>query len=250
MLSIIIITKNEEEVIEDCIKSAKPVADEVIVVDDYSDDKTVDIAKKLGARIVQNRFVDFSAQRNFAMSLAKNNWVLFLDADERLTPEFIKELKSIINRERLKSDTIGGYFIKRKTYYYGRDWGFSDKVQRLFYKPNFTEWKGQLHETPYIKGEYSEINSPILHFTHRNLSQMVKKTNNWSEYEAGLRLKAHHPKMNVFRFGRIIITGFFRSYIKEKGYKNGTEGVIEAIYQAFSMFITYAKLWEKQNSSN
>lgn len=250
MLSIIIITKNEEEVIEDCIKSAKPVADEIIMVDDYSDDKTVEIAKKLGAKIVQNRFVDFAAQRNFAMSLAKNNWVLFLDADERLTPEFIKELKSIINRERLKSDTIGGYFIKRKTYYYGRDWGFSDKVQRLFYKPNFLEWKGQLHETPYIKGEYSEINSPILHFTHRNLSQMVKKTNNWSEYEASLRLKAHHPKMNVFRFGRIMLTGFFRSYIKEKGYKNGTEGVIEAIYQAFSMFITYAKLWEKQNSSN
>lgn len=250
MLSVIIITKNEQDVIEECIKSVKSVADEIIVVDDYSDDDTASIAQKCGAKVVQNKFVDFSKQRNFGISLVKNNWVLYLDSDERLTPEFITELKSIIGREKLKSDVISGYFIRRKTYYLGRDWGFSDRVQRLFYKPNFVEWKGLLHETPYIKGEFSEISSPILHFTHRSLSQMIKKTNNWSEYEAQLRLKANHPKMNVFRFFRIIITGFAGSYFKEKGYKNGTEGLIEAIYQSFSMFITYAKLWEKQNQKN
>ena len=93
----------------------------------------------------------------------------------------------------------------------------------------------------------SEIKSPILHLTHRNLYQMLEKTNEWSEYEAKLRFDSKHPKMSWWRFLRIMLTGFFKSYLLEKGYKNGTAGIIESIYQSFSMFITYAKLWEKQN---
>src|SRR3990167_417999 len=102
-------------------------------------------------------------------------------------------------------------------------------------------------ETPKIKGSFSEIKSPILHLTHRNLYQMLEKTNEWSEYEAKLRFDSKHPKMSWWRFLRIMLTAFFNSYLLEKGYKNGTAGIIESIYQSFSMFITYAKLWEKQN---
>ncbi len=244
MLSVIIITKNEEDVIGDAVKSAKEIASEILVIDDYSEDKTADIARKEGARVIQNRFTDFSTQRNFAMSLAADDWVLYLDSDERLTPEFIEEVNEVVKNKA--NEDVGGYFVRRKTFFYGKDWGFNDRVQRLFYKPNFIEWKGVLHETPFVKGQFLEIKNPILHFTHRNLSQMVKKTNNWSEYEAQLRLKANHPKMSSLRFIRVMTTGFFDSYIKQKGYKNGTEGLIEGIYQAFSMFITYAKLWEKQ----
>ena len=77
---------------------------------------------------------------------------------------------------------------------------------------------------------------------------MVAKTNEWSEYEAQLRLKSKHPGMASWRFFRVILTGFLKSYFKEGGYRNGTAGIIEALYQAFSMFITYAKLWEKQQA--
>ncbi len=116
----------------------------------------------------------------------------------------------------------------------------------MFYKDRFIEWKGVVHETPKIKGEFGEISAPVLHYTHRDLTLMVDKTNKWSEYEADLRWKSHHPRMNVLRFIRVMATAFIGSYIGEKGYKNGTAGLVEAIYQAFSMFITYAKLWEKQ----
>lgn len=244
MLTIVVITKNEEEVIEDCLKSVKDIASEIILVDDYSSDKTVEIAEKYGAKVVQNKFKDFSTQRNFGMTLSKNDWVMYLDSDERLTSGFKDEVKKIVGLSPI--DKVGGYYVRRKTFFYGKDWGFSDRVQRLFFKPLFKEWKGTLHETPVVKGNFAEIESPILHFTHRNLSQMVRKTNNWSEYEAELRVKSNHPKMNIFRFFRVMITGFVQSYIWEKGYRNGTHGLIEAIYQSFSMFITYAKLWERQ----
>ena len=185
-------------------------------------------------------------QRNFAFSKVSFDWILYIDADERLTDEFKKEVKGVLDNFR-EENGIGGFFIKRKTFFFGKNWGLSDKMQRLFYKKNFIGWEGVVHETPKIKGSFSEIKSPILHLTHRNLYQMLEKTNEWSEYEAKLRFDSKHPKMSWWRFLRIMLTGFFKSYLLEKGYKNGTAGIIESIYQSFSMFITYAKLWEKQN---
>ena len=243
MISVLIISKNDGDVIGDCIKSVKDLADEVIVVDGGSQDKTIEISEKFGAKVVKNAFRNFADQRNLALSLAKNEWIFYIDSDERATPEFIESIKIKIESA---DDNIGGFYIKRKTFYLGRDWGFSDKVERIFRKDKLRNWHGVVHETPDFEGHLEIINEPILHYTHRNLEQMIEKTNDWSEYEADLRLKANHPKMNIFRFLRVIITGFLRSYIAEKGYRNGTAGLIESIYQAFSMFITYAKLWEKQ----
>ncbi|OIP58182.1 MAG: hypothetical protein COX79_04860 [Candidatus Levybacteria bacterium CG_4_10_14_0_2_um_filter_36_16] len=245
MLSIIILTKNSEETLADTIESLKNFGDQLIVVDSGSDDRSVEVAKHLGATVFKNKFEDFSAQRNFAISKANNPWVLYIDDDEQITEEFKKEVKNTIAAYD-KNSEIGGYYIRRKTFYYGKDWGFADKVQRLFYKEKFTRWHGVVHETPTIKGAFGEIERPINHYTHRSLSQMVEKTNEWSEYEAELRIKAGHPEMTWWRFFRVIVTAFFKSYVFEKGYKNGTEGIIEAIYQSFSIFITYAKLWEMQ----
>mgnify|MGYP001567050567 FL=1 len=243
MISVLIISKNDGDVIGDCIKSVKDLADEVIVVDGGSQDKTIEISEKFGPKVVKNAFRNFADQRNLALSLAKNEWIFYIDSDERATPEFIESIKIKIESA---DDNIGGFYIKRKTFYLGRDWGFSDKVERIFRKDKLRNWHGVVHETPDFEGHLEIINEPILHYTHRNLEQMIEKTNDWSEYEADLRLKANHPKMNIFRFLRVMITGFLRSYIAEKGYRNGTAGLIESIYQAFSMFITYAKLWEKQ----
>ncbi len=245
MLSVIILTKNEEETIEACIKSIKDIADEILVIDSYSSDKTVDIAKKYKAKIFENKLIGFSTQRNFAMEKAKGDWVLYIDADEQATYEFTTEIKNLI-RNFDKNSQVAGFWINRKTFFFDRDWNYTDKVQRLFYKKFFEEWTGELHETPLAKGKFSNMNSYVLHFTHRDLSRMLEKTNEWSEYEADLRFKSHHPKMSWWRFLRVMLTGFLKSYIKEKGYKNGTEGLIESIYQGFSMFVTYSKLWERQ----
>ncbi len=246
MISVLIITKNDGDVIGDCIKSVKKLADEIIVVDGGSEDESVEISEKLGAKVVSNPFKDFSDQRNLALSLAKNDWIFYIDSDERATPEFTKNLK--LKTENARED-IGGFYVRRKTFYLGKDWGFTDKVERVFRKDKLKGWRGKVHETPEVEGKLGTISEPILHYTHRNLEQMVEKTNDWSEYEADLRLKAGHPRMNVFRFLRVMITGFIRSYVSEKGYRNGTAGLIESIYQAFSMFITYSKLWERTERS-
>ncbi|MBI2621380.1 MAG: glycosyltransferase family 2 protein [Candidatus Levybacteria bacterium] len=245
MISVLIITKNEEDIISDCIKSVKELADEVVVVDD-STDSTSEIAEKLGAKVIKNEFKNFSDQRNYALKLVQNEWIFYLDADERATPKFIEEVKGKMKEE---GDIVSGFFVRRKTFYFGKDWNFIDKVERIFKKSKLLGWRGVVHETPVFDGELGIINEPIVHQTHRNLSQMLEKTNNWSEYEARLRLDANHPQMNILRFMRVIVTGFVRSYIKEKGFKNGTAGLIESIYQAYSMFITYAKLWEMQKKS-
>ncbi|MFI5265591.1 MAG: glycosyltransferase family 2 protein [Candidatus Levyibacteriota bacterium] len=246
MISVIILSYNEEEVIEDCLKSVHDFADEIILVDSMSTDDTVKIAKKHKARVVENILTSFSEQRNLGLEEAKGDWIYYLDADERLTPDFIKEAKEIISAYD-SSSRIAGYYVNRKTFYLNRDWHFTDKVQRLFYKSKLKEWYGAVHETPKVEGTYGVIESPILHFTHRNLEQMLEKTNKWSDYEAELRFKVDHPHMSWWRFPRVMIPEFFVAYIKQGGYKNGTEGLIESIYQAFSMFIAYAKLWELQN---
>jgi glycosyltransferase involved in cell wall biosynthesis len=248
-LTVIILSRNEEDVIGDAIASVKGFAKEILVVDGFSSDSTQKIALKAGATVLKHPFSDFSDQRNFGMDHATNPWVLYIDADERVTPAFKKEVESILNTTNLE-DEYAGFFIKRKTFFYGKDWGMTDRVQRLFIRKRFDSWKGLVHETPTIKGKFSQINSPILHFTHRNLSQMVNKTNEWSEYEARLRLLANHPPLVPWRFVRVMFTEFINSYIRNKGYKNGTYGLIEAVYQAFSIFITYAKLWEIQERNN
>lgn len=246
MLSIIILTYNEEDVIGECLASLGDFGDEVIVIDSFSTDKTQEIAKRHKAKVVEHRLLDFFSQRNFALDTTRGDFVYYIDADEVVTEDFKKEVKAaILNYPN--TPFIGGWFIRRETYYFGKRWGLTDQVQRLFYKKKLLRWEGVVHETPRIEGEFGIINSPIKHFTHRNFSQMVEKTNKWSNYEAELRFRAHHPKMSFWRFVRVMMTGFFRSYIMEKGWRNGTAGFMESVYQAFSMFITYAKLWELQN---
>lgn len=242
-VSVVILSMNEEDVIERSITSSLLLTSNVLLIDSGSGDKTLEIAKRLGVKVVINPLKNFSDQRNFALTHIKTKWVFFLDADEEITEPLKSEIDAVVN---LSGKTYGGYFVKRHTYYFGKDWRMEDGVQRLFRLDVFQKWEGVVHETPVIKGEFGKLNAPLNHYTHRSLSQMIMKTNKWSEYEAKLRFDANHPRMNPLRFGRVMLTGFLRSYIKESGYRNGTHGIIESMYQSFSMFVTYSKLWELQ----
>lgn len=248
-ITIIIISRNDSDVIGDAIRSCKRLTENIIVIDSNTDDKTRKICLSNGVRLIKNAFKNFSDQRNFGISYVTTDWVLYVDSDERLTNRFCNEVVTVIKGFDEKSP-IGAYRIKRKTFYYGKDWKFTDSLERLFYRPRFIRWEGVVHESPKVNGDIGIISAPVLHYTHRNLSQMLMKTNEWSNYEAYLRFKNNHPHLVPWRFVRVMVTEFFNSYIKNKGYKNGTYGVIEAMYQAFSIFITYAKLWELQELGN
>jgi len=253
-VSAIIIAKNEDTRIEECLKNVA-WANEVIVVDNGSIDKTIEIAKKLKANVVVDTSCDFSAIRNKGAVIAQGEWLLYVDADEIITEQLKNEILNIIHELRTtnpaspagRQHLTNGYYITRRNFYLGREWPAKDKMVRLIKKDALVCWLGKLHEHPDIQGTIGELKEPLIHNTHRTLSEMVEKTNQWSDIEADLRLRSGHPHMVWWRFLRVMGSAFWRSYIDEGGWKAGIVGWIESIYQAFSMFITYAKLWEKQN---
>ncbi len=248
-LSVIILAKNEATRIVKAISSVDGDGWEVLVIDQASTDETVKLAAKAGARVLSSQETSFSKLRDLGRKSATSEWIFYLDADEQMTVQLTAEIKQIIKLQP-DSQQSTAYFVRRQNYYLGHKWPVTDQMQRLFWAPALTGWQGELHESPVVVGETGVLTNHLLHDTHRNLSEMVDKTNSWSEIEADLRLKAGHPPVVWWRFLRVMITGFWRSYFGESGLKVGTVGLIESMYQAFSMFITYAKLWERQQKNN
>jgi glycosyltransferase involved in cell wall biosynthesis len=243
-LSAIVIVKDGEALIGDCIDSLT-FCDEIIVIDGGSKDKTLEISEKKGAKVLVHEMQDFSEARMYGLNAAQGKWVLYIDADERVTPELAKNIKQKILTSSISE--VSAYKVKRKNYYLGENaWPYIEKITRLFKKDKLKTWQGKLHETPIVEGKVEELEGFLLHYTHRDLTSMVNKTIEWSKIEAELRFSANHPKMTWWRFPRVMMTAFLNSYIRQGGYKVGTVGIIESVYQSFSIFITYARLWEMQ----
>jgi len=243
--SVIIIAKNEEQMIGDCLRSVRQLADEIILVDSGSTDKTMEIAKKYSARIISlpTEKLEFARWRNVGLREAKGEWILYLDADERVTPELQKEIK-----ESIKYFTA--YEIPRRNFYLGKEMHYGgawpDYVKRLFLKEKLKRWIGELHEDPVFEGEMGRLKNPIVHIAHRDLSLMVEKTREWSKIEAELLYKTRHPPVTWWRILRIMLSEFWLRGVKLQGWRDGTVGWIEIIFQMFSRFVTYGRLWELQ----
>lgn len=239
-VSAIILTRNEENNIINCLSKLQ-FADEIIIIDNNSADKTVQIALDKKARVYSYQGSDFSGMRSLGKNKAKYDWLLYIDADEIVTGKLAKEIKNSL------SSSFSAFALFRRNYYFNRLWPAREKMVRLIKKNALVAWRGPLHETAVIKGKIGQLKEPLLHYTHNDLSGMVEKTNLWSEIEARLRLENNHPRIVWWRLIRVMVTAFWNSYISQKGYKAGIYGLIESIYQAFSIFVTYAKLWEMQN---
>lgn len=242
-LSAIIIAKNEEVRIGKCLEALRFAA-ERIVLDNGSTDETPAVARKHGATVHSFHSDNFAKLRNEAAELCSNEWLLYVDADEVVTPELSLSIRQTI--AGWKKGDAAGFEIHRKNFYLGKPWPSGEWMLRLFRTDSFRQWQGTLHETPVIQGDIARIRGDMLHDTHRTLSGMVLKTNEWSETEAQLRKAIHHPPVTWWRIIRVMLTGFWDSYVTQGGWRAGTVGWIESVYQGFSMFITYAKLWELQ----
>lgn len=245
-ISVVIITKNEQEMIKNCIKSANLIADETVVIDQYSKDKTVSLAKKLGAKVYLHKFHGFASQKNYGVRKAKGDWIFILDADERITLELAQEIL-----RKLKNPQAEAYSVSRQNYFYGEKinhggWQ-NDNVVRLFKRNSASFGRQEIHEQLEVKGKTEVLKEKLLHFTHRSIYQNLLKTAQYSQLEAQFLFDHGAKKVNPWLVTRRMLKHFFYHYVILKGYKDGMAGFVEAVYQTFSyVFITQAMIWELQ----
>jgi glycosyltransferase involved in cell wall biosynthesis len=189
----------------------------------------------------------FADWRNFGAEKAKGDWLLYVDSDEEVTDNLRREIEFKIKNLKLK---IAAYAIPRRNIFLGQEmhWGGwrPDYVLRIIQRSKLKGWYGELHEQPEVEGEVGHLKHALMHVSHRSLTEMVEKTNRWSEIEAKLLFDSDHPKMNFFRFFSAGFREFWYRGVVKLGFLDGTVGVIEVIYQVFSRLITYSKLWELQ----
>ena len=245
MISAVIITKNEEKMLADCLRSLV-WANEILIVDTGNTDKTNAIAKKAGARITKYTGpANFAQWRNKGLREAKGDWILYIDADERITPELKDEIVKVI-----KEDKFSAYAVPRRNFIFGKEFRhcgqYPDYQKRLFKVSQIKKWTGKVHEQPDFEGGLGYLENPMLHIKHETLSEMIEKTNDWSEVEAKLMFEAHHPPMNIRRFLTAAFREFWLRMVRQAAFLDGGEGIIYAMYQVFSRFVSYAKLWEMQ----
>lgn len=241
-VSAYVITFNEEDNIRDCLESIT-WADEIVVVDSFSTDKTVQICRAYTDRVFQREWPGFLDQKNFALEHTTNTWVLNIDADERVSPalrdEIIEELK--------RDDAVDGYYIPRHTYYLGR-WinhgGWYPNYQLRLFRRDKGRWAGeQLHEKVAVKGKTKTLRNDLLHFAYRSLSDQLKTIDQFSRASAeimgekGIRGTPFHLLVRP-------PIKFLETYIYKQGFRDGIPGLINAIAFSFYVFMKYAKVWE------
>lgn len=255
-ITVLIYTYNEEKNIVECIKSAQLLSNSVVVIDMESTDKTVELAKKQKAKVLVFPYSQYvEPAREFGIKSAKTDWVFILDADERITPELAQEIvpnDTAQVSQGLLDSSITYYNIPRRNIFGGKKWlkhgrWWPDYQIRLINTKAFVSWPKQIHSTPIIKGKGGFLHKPLLHYFHGNLEEMVKKTIIFENIESDLLYKAN-KSVSTLTFFRKFIGELFRRLIKEKGFMDGTIGVIENIYQAYSKTITYIYLYEKTRS--
>lgn len=244
-ISVVITAYNESHNIENCIKSARRLSQDVFLVDTGSTDDTVKAAALLGCTIKHfpyHRYVEPS--RAFAMQSSNGAWVFILDADERITQELAKEVKLVI-----KNTDKTHFYMPRKNIFAGLKWlqhggWYPDPVLRLVKKSAFKKWPHAIHASPLIEGHSGRLKNPIKHYFHPDLEHMVKKTAIFEDIESELLYKAHR-KVNTAMFFRKYFGELYRRLVKNAGYLDGMPGVIESMYQGYSKTITYLMLYEK-----
>lgn len=246
-ISVSIITFNEEDRIRKAIDSVREIADEIVVVDSLSTDRTREIAEEMGAVVITKEFVDYGSQKNFAIDKTSNEWVLNIDADERLSDDLIKSVKDFKN----SAPEHSGYYINRKTEYLGRwirhcGW-YPDRKLRLF-KKSCSSWEGRIHERLELKGSSGRLSGDLLHHTYRNISDHIARLNRYTQFQAEDIVK----KGKKLLWARMIFMpniSFIRYYIWKLGILEGYPGFLISLIASWATGMKYMKALEIKRKS-
>ena len=247
-LTAIILTKNEEKNIADCIASVL-WADEVVVFDSFSQDGTVEIAREAGATVLKHPFHDFAQQRNAALDAVDCDWVFFVDADERATPELAVEVRRVIQDE-----SPSGWWVPRHNYILGRvirHAGWYPDYQLRLLRQGHARYDPQreVHEIVILAGEEGYLANPLIHYNYDTLAQFVERQNRYTDYEArilfdqGLRPRPHNFILQPLR-------EFRRRYVSLKGYRDGFQGLLLSLLMAYYTLVMYLRLrrlWQSKS---
>ena len=241
-LSLVIITLNEEANIERCLKSV-PFASDVVVVDSFSTDRTVEIAEKLGARVFSEKWQGYGPQKAFAVGKARQDWVISLDADEALSPELQQEI--IEKFVSLRPDT--GYELPRLSWHLGRwirhgGW-YPDYQLRLFNRQHSKWSNAVLHEKVEVKLK-QRFEHPILHWVFDTLSDQVITNDKYSTLGAQQQLKTQGKAFSLLKLIFKPWSKFIECYFLKLGFLDGLPGFIIAVGAGYSIFLRHAKVWE------
>lgn len=246
MISVVILTKNEEQNIKKCLESVR-WCDEIILLDDNSSDRTVEIARKFNAKIYNNNLNnDFSAQRNFALSKARNDWVLFIDADEVVSDALAYEISNAIGLKDGNLRNFNGFYIRRTDYMWGKKLKYGEasiKLLRLG-RREYGIWKGKAHEKWDIKAPIGSLINPILHSPHRNVEEFLKEINFYTDIRAK-ELREKNVKVFFWTILLYPLGKFVANYVFKRGFMDGVHGLVFAIIMSFHSFLVRGKLWLK-----
>jgi len=244
-ISAVIITKNEERNIKRCLESLKWV-DEIVVVDGFSTDRTVDIAKSYGSKIIPHRFEgDFGFERNLGNDNATSDWILALDADEAIPEKTRQKIEEVLE----KDPEFNAYNVPRLQYFIGKPLLHGGRYHSIvnFFRKGKAKFEGKVHHLVIVDGKTGEFSEPIEHYPFHTISEYLTKHNRYTDYEAKEMFeKFGNQKLKEVKYNLGVrpFKLFIKAYFKKKGHKDGMLGLIFCILFSWSHFLKWAKYWE------
>jgi glycosyltransferase involved in cell wall biosynthesis len=241
-VSVYVLTTNNRRTIERCLKSLS-WAEELVIVDSFSQDGTYEICKQYTGKLFQKKWMGHRDQYQYAADLTTQDWIMFVDADEEISPELAEEIRTELSGKGKEPD---GFFVYRRTYYLGR-WirygGWYPDGEIRLYRREKGRWEGGLHAKLAVAGEIGILKNQYLHYTYRDISDQIQTIDRYSKTAT----KDMADRSKPFRLVHLLFSPpfrFFKDYFLKLGFLDGIPGLIIAVSTAYYAFIKHAKLWE------
>lgn len=254
LITAIILAKNEENNIAQCIKSLV-FCDEILIINNNSTDRTTELIARLNHKKIKviSYFPsdDFAKTRNFGLSQANGEWILFIDADEIVSDALAFEISNAIQQSNQELEKYSGFYIERKDFMWGKmlSHGESGDIKLLrLAKKNAGEWQGRVHERWIVKGNIATLKNYIIHFPHQTITEFLREINYYTDIRA-IELYSKKAKVNLWLIMLYPIFKFVNNYILKRGFMDGERGLIVALVMSFHSFLVRGKLllmWNKK----